>query len=53
MQLSDADLETYYKENTNSIAMPDCITVKYLKYQADDAKRLAQFKISEDEMRDH
>jgi hypothetical protein len=53
VQLSDADLETYYKENTNSIAMPDCITVKYLKYQADDAKRLAQFKISEDEMRDH
>ena len=53
VQLTDADLETYYKENTNSIAMPDCITVKYLKYQADDAKRLAQFKISEDEMRDH
>ena len=53
VQLSDADLEAYYKENTNSIALPDCITVKYVKYQADDAKRLAQFKISEDEMRDH
>ena len=53
VKLSDAELEEYYKENTNSIAMPDCITVKYVKYQADDAKRLAQFKITEDEMRDH
>ena len=53
VKLSDAELEEYYKENTNSIAMPDCITVKYVKYPADDAKRLAQFKITEDEMRDH
>ena len=53
VQLSDAELEDYYKENTNSIAIPDCITVKYVKYPADDAKRLAQFKVTEDEMRDH
>ena len=53
VKLSDAELEDYYKENTNSIAIPDCITVKYVKYQADDAKRLAQFKVTEDEMRDH
>ena len=53
IKLSDSELEEYYKENTNSIAMPDCITVKYVKYQADDAKRLAQFKISDDEMHDH
>ena len=53
VKLTDAELEEYYRENTNSIAMPDCVTVKYIKYQADDAKRLAQFKITEDEMRDH
>ena len=53
VKLSDAELEEYYKENTNSIAIPDCITVKYVKYPADDAKRLAQFKVTEDEMRDH
>ncbi|MBR4653509.1 MAG: SurA N-terminal domain-containing protein [Kiritimatiellae bacterium] len=52
VKLDDAGLEAYYRENTNSIALPDCITVKYVKYQADDAKRLAQFKITEDEMRD-
>ena len=50
--LSDAELETFYRENTNSIALPDCVTVKYVRYPADDAKRLAQFKITEDEMRD-
>ena len=53
VKLSDAELETFYKENTNSIALPDCVTVKYVRYPADDAKRLAQFKITEDEMRDH
>ena len=53
VKLSDAELEDYYKENTNSIALPDCITVKYVKYPADDAKRLALFKVTEDEMRDH
>ena len=53
VKLSDAELETFYRENTNSIALPDCVTVKYVRYPADDAKRLAQFKITEDEMRDH
>ena len=53
VKLDDAGLEAFYKENTNSIALPDCVTVKYVKYQADDPKRLAQFKITEDEMHDH
>ena len=51
--LDDKGLEAFYKDNTNSIALPDCVTVKYVKYQADDPKRLAQFKITDDEMRDH
>jgi hypothetical protein len=51
--IDDKGIEAYYKENTNSIALPDCVTVKYVRYPADDAKRLAQFKITEDEMRDH
>ena len=53
INLTDAELEKYYQENTNSIALPDLMTVKYVKYQADDAKRLAQFKITEDELHDH
>jgi len=51
--LSDAALEQYYKDNTNSIALPDCITVKYVKFQADAPARLAQFKITDDELHDH
>ncbi len=53
VKLDDAGLEAYYKDNTNSIAMPDCVTVKYLKLQADTPARLAQFKISEGELQDH
>ncbi len=53
VKLSDKELEAFYKDNTNSIALPDCVTIKYVKYQADDAKRLAQFKITDDELHDH
>ena len=52
VKLDDAGLETYYKENTNSIAMPDCITVKYVKLMADKPNRLNLFKISSDELHD-
>ena len=52
-KLDDKALKAYYDENTNSIALPDCVTVRYVKYQADDPKRLAQFKITDDELHDH
>ncbi|MBO5940946.1 MAG: SurA N-terminal domain-containing protein [Kiritimatiellae bacterium] len=52
-KLDDKALKAYYDENTNSIALPDCVTVRYVKYQADTPARLKQFKISEDEMKDH
>lgn len=53
VKVTDADIESYYKDNTNSIALPDCVTVKYVRFAADAPARLAQFKITEDEMRDH
>lgn len=52
VKLDDKMLEAYYKDNTNSIALPDLVTVKYVKFQADTPARLAQFKISEEEMHD-
>ena len=52
-KLDDKALKAYYDENTNSIALPDCVKVRYVKYQADAPARLKQFKITEDEMRDH
>ena len=51
--VDDKVLKAYYEENTNSLALPDCVTVRYVKFKADDAKRLAQFKITDDEMHDH
>lgn len=52
VQVDDKMLETYYKDNTNSLALPDLVTVKYVKFQADAPARLSQFKISEEEMHD-
>jgi hypothetical protein len=52
-KLDEKALKAYYDENTNSIALPDCVKVRYVKYQADAPERLKSFKIPEDEMRDH
>ena len=52
-KLDDKELKAYYDEHTNSIALPDCVTVRYVKCKADDPKRLAQFKVTDDEMHDH
>ena len=52
VKLDDAGLEAYYKDNTNSIAMPDCVTVKYVKLMADAPARLAGFSITDDELHD-
>lgn len=53
VKVDDKALEAYYKDNTNSIALPDLASVKYIKYKADAPERLKQFTIPEDEMRDH
>ncbi len=50
--IDDKGIEAYYKDNTNSIALPDCVTVKYAKFKADAPARLAQFKISDEELHD-
>ncbi len=52
-KVDDKALRAYYDENTNSIALPDCVAVRYVKYVADAPKRLSQFKITDDEMHDH
>ena len=51
--IDDKGVEEYYKENTNSIALPETMTVRYVKYQADAPARLAQFKPTDDELHDH
>ena len=51
--LDDKALEAYYQANTNAFALPDCVQVKFARFQADAPARLAQFKITDDEMHDH
>jgi len=51
--IDDKGLESYYKDNTNSIALPDCVTVKFAKFVADTPARLAQFKIAAEEVSNH
>ncbi|MGN0852911.1 MAG: SurA N-terminal domain-containing protein [Kiritimatiellia bacterium] len=51
--VDDKAIEAYYKDNTNSIALPDCVKVKYVRFQADVPARLAGFKISDDELHEH
>ena len=53
VKLDDAGLEAYYKDHTNSIALPDCMTVKYIKFKADTPEFLAKFSVTDDEMHDH
>ena len=53
VKLDDAGLKAYYEEHTNSIALPDLVTVRYVKVAADDPARLKTFAIAEDALRDH
>ena len=51
VKLDDASLKSYYEANTNSLALPDLVAVKYVKIPADAPARLAKFKITEDELK--
>ncbi len=53
VKIDDKGVEAYYNAHTNAIALPDCVRVRYARFQADAPARLAQFKITEDEMHDH
>lgn len=51
--IDDKGIEAYYKDNTNSIALPDCVTVKYARFDAASSNRLAQFTIAAEEVSNH
>lgn len=53
VKVDDKALEAYYRENTNDVALPACMVVRYMRVQADAPARLAAFKISDDEMQDY
>jgi hypothetical protein len=51
-KLDDAALKAYYQENTNSLALPDLVTVRYISVKADDAARLASFSVSSNDVQE-
>ncbi len=53
VKIDDKGVEEYYKDNTNSIALPETMIVRYVKYKADAPERLAQFKPTDDELHDY
>jgi len=52
VKLDEAGLKKWYDENTNSIALPERVKVRYVRYSADDAKVLAKMTVTDDEMHD-
>lgn len=48
----DKVLQDYYAANTNALALPDLVTVKYVRIPVDTPAHLAKFKIPEDELKD-
>ena len=52
VKLDDKALEKWYIDNTNSIALPERIKLRLVRYDANAANVLAKMVVTEDEMRD-
>ena len=53
VKLDDAGLKKWYDDNTNSIALPERVKVRYVKYSAYDKAVLAKMTVTDDEMHDY
>lgn len=51
--VDDAAIRKWYDANTNSIALPERIKIRYVKYDAGNTNILAKMSVTEDEMRDY
>lgn len=52
VKLDDKGLEKWYLDNTNSIALPERIKLRLVRYDANASNVLAKMSVTEDEMRD-
>ena len=50
--LDDAALRKWYADNTNSIALPERLKIRYVKFDATKKDVLAKMKVTEEEIRD-
>ena len=52
VKLDDAALRKWYDANTNSLALPERVKIRYVKFDATNPMVLAKMTVTEDEMRD-
>ena len=50
--LDEAGLRAWYDANTNSLALPDRVKIRYVTFDATNPMTLAKMTVTEDEMRD-
>ena len=53
VKVDDVAIRKWYNENTNSIALPERIKIRFVKFDATKKEILAKMKVTEDEIRDH
>ena len=53
VKLDDAGLRKWYDANTNSLALPERVKIRYVKFDATKKDLLARMTVTENEMRDH
>ena len=52
IKVDDAALRKWYDANTNSLALPERVKIRYVKFDATNPMTLAKMVVTEDEMRD-
>jgi hypothetical protein len=52
IKVDDAALRKWYDENTNSIALPERVRIRYVKFDATKKEILSKMVVTEDEMKD-
>ena len=52
VKLDDAALRKWYDDNTNSLALPERIKIRFVKFDATKKEVLAKMTVTEDEIRD-
>lgn len=52
-KLDDAALKKYYEAHTNSLALPDLVSVRFIKFDSNDESRYSKIVISDEELQDY
>lgn len=53
VKVDDAGLKAWYDKNSDSLALPERMRIRFISYSASDTNLLAKMTVSEDEMHDY